>query len=134
MDAKEVIKLPEEIGSFLKLLEQVQKDNAWFKEEEVRLEQLTQDYLHMLELQDTKYHDRAKIASKLRQCRIDRRSMKDAIAVTDPLVDFLATERGKMLVSQLQQVLGNSRKVVKNAAIRQYAPRVLSMDEFSGNI
>lgn len=131
-DQTEQVNLPEELSSFLKLLDQVQKDYAWFQEEEVRIEQLTQDYLHKLELTDPKYHDRAKIATNLRQCRIDRRNAKDAIALMEPLVSFLGTEKGKMVVSQLQQVLGTTRKIAKNASLRSYYPRVLTNEEFNG--
>ena len=123
--------LPEELSNFLKLLEQVQKDYTWYKEEEGRLEQLQQDYLHMLELQETNYHGRAKIATNLRQCRIDRRQAKDTITLLEPMVEFLGTEKGKILVSQLQQILGSTRKAAKNAKLRKYAPRVLSPEEYN---
>ena len=86
------IDISEEIGDFLRLLDQAQKDYAWYKDELHRLEQLQQDYLHMLELQDATYHKRAKIASELRQCRIDRREAKDTIAILDPMVDFLQSD------------------------------------------
>ena len=43
-------KLSEQISNFLKLLEQVEKDYTWAIQEEVQAENLTQDYLHQLEL------------------------------------------------------------------------------------
>lgn len=46
-------KLSEQLSDFLTLLTQAQKDYSQCQEEIIRLDQLTQDYLHMLELQTT---------------------------------------------------------------------------------
>ena len=98
--------------------------------EETRLEKLTQDYLHLLELTDLSYHDRAKLAEKLKDCRIQRRTAKDMVAVLEPIVEFLSTERGKVLISQLQQVLGKIRKAEKYIEQRSYTPKVLNKEVF----
>lgn len=103
------IDISEEIGDFLRLLDQAQKDYAWYKDELHRLEQLQQDYLHMLELQDATYHKRAKIASELRQCRIDCREAKDTIAILDPMVDFLQSDSENSYHSKLKPAPDNSR-------------------------
>ena len=41
-----------------------------------RCEQLTQDYLHKLELEGPGYHECARIARDISQCRLDRRNAK----------------------------------------------------------
>ena len=124
-------KLSEQISEFLKLLEQVEKDYAWAIQEEVQAENLTQDYLHQLELFPISYHERSKIAKKLSECRIQRRAMKDTIMLNGPVVEFLETEKGKILIAQLQQVLGKVRKGERIIKERTYTPKVLSQEDFS---
>ena len=124
-------KLSEQICEFLKLLEQVKKDYAWAIQEEVQAKNLTQDYLHQLELLPFTYQERAKIAKKLSECRIQRRAMKDTIMLNGPVVEFLETEKGKALIVQLQQVLGKVRKGERIIKERTYTPKVLSQEAFT---
>ena len=124
-------KLSEQISEFLKLLEQVEKDYAWAIQEEVQAENLTQDYLHQLELLPFTYHERSKVAKKLSECRIQRRAMKDTIMLNEPVVEFLETEKGKALIAQLQQVLGKVRKGERIIKERTYTPKVLSQEAFT---
>lgn len=124
-------KLSEQISNFLKLLEQVEKDYAWAIQEEAQAENLTQNYLHQLELLPFSYHERAKIAKKLSECRIQRRAMKDTIMLNGPVVEFLETEKGKALIAQLQQVLGKVRKGERIIKERAYTPKVLSQEAFT---
>lgn len=84
------------ISEFLSFLSQAQSDYAFSQEEIVRLDMLTQDYLHKLELQDTNYRDRAKMATDLRQCRIDRRYHKDHVANLAPLVQCLTSDKARL--------------------------------------
>ena len=125
--------LPNRIADFLKLMEQTKNDYSWAIEEADQQEKLTQDYLHKLELMEIPYHEQAKIARKLKECRAQRRQAKDIIAATEPVIDFLNGEKGEMFINQLRQVLGKVRKAEKNAALRQYAPRVLTMEEYIGS-
>lgn len=120
----------QKINDFARFLSQATNDYSFSRQELGRLEQLTQDYLHKLELQDSNYHDRARIAAALRRCRIERRVHKDRIAVLEPVVQCLTTDRGKMMVSQLQQMLGDVRKEERATKDRHYAPRVLSQEEY----
>ena len=118
------------ISDFAKFLSQATNDYSFSRQELGRLEQLTQDYLHKLELQDSNYHDRARIAAALRRCRVERRVHKDRIAVLEPVIQCLASDRGKMMVSQLQQMLGDVRKEERATKDRRYVPRVLSQEEY----
>lgn len=122
--------LSEEISGFLRLMEDCQKDYEWAMEEETRLEKLTQDYLHLIELSDLSYHDRARLASKLKECRRERRNAKDMVTILEPVTEFLSTERGKLLTGQLQQVLGKVRKAEKHLEQRTYTPKVMRKEEF----
>ena len=123
-------KLSQQLADILQVLDQVQKDYTWSQGELVRLDGLCQDYLHMIELQDHDYHNRAKIATALRQCRIKRRIHKDNISFSEHLVTLLSSEKGKLMISQLQQTLGAVRKAERTAQDRHYNPRVLSSDEY----
>lgn len=123
-------KISEQISAFLKFLERIEKDYAWALQEESKAESQTQDHLHQLELLEFSHHEQAKIAKQLKECRIRRRSMKDTILVCTPIVEFLGSEKGKMLISQLQQVLGKVRKEERHLEERTYTPKVLSKEDF----
>lgn len=122
--------LSEKLSCFLNEMEQAKKDYEWAIQEEIKMEKLTQDYLHMLEFGKLDYHDRARIAKSISACRISRRKSKDIIAITEPIVEFLSGEKGKVLISQLQQILGKVRKEEKMMQQRTYTPKVLSQEEF----
>ena len=113
------------ISDAIKMMERAAADYEWCGAEQHRLEQLTQDYLHSLELDGLNYAERAKVATRLAQCRRDRRECKDAVEILEPLVNFLASDRGKQLVNLLREVLGKTRKVEEKMATRRNYPRVL---------
>ena len=123
-------KLSQQISGFLQLMEQAQKSYTYSAEEVQRMELLTQDYLHKLELQSCSYHARTRVATAIRNCRAERRRHKDNTIILEPLVSFLQTEKGKLLISQLQQTLGAVRKAERVTQDRQYHPRVLSAEEY----
>lgn len=104
------MKTSEQISAFLRFLERIEKDYAWALQEESKAEAESQDRLHQLEFLGLSYHDQSKIAKQLKECRIRRRVMKDTILVYTPIMEFIESEKGKMLIGQLQQVLGKVRK------------------------
>ena len=122
----------QQIADFLIFLSGVTEEYKHSQEEVRLLEELTQDYMHKLELQDHTYHERAKIASALRQCRIDRRFRKDRITILDPVVQCLTSDKGKLILSQLQQTLGAVRKAKRGTPDRRYIHRILSAEEYQG--
>lgn len=83
------------ISDFCTMLEQAQRDYDWNANEISRLDRLTQDYLHMLELGDLRYKERAKVATKLAQCRQLRRDSKNTMEILAPLVNYLDSDKGK---------------------------------------
>lgn len=123
-------RISETISDFLSRMDQLKKDYDWAIQEESRMEKLTQDYLHMLEFGDLDYRKRAAVAKAIKECRMKRRNSKDVIITAEPVVDFLNGERGKILTSQLQQVLGRVRKEEKFIEQRVYVPKILSQDVF----
>ena len=102
------------------------KDYEWNSNEVHRMDLLTQDYLHTLELGELGYSERAKIATQLKNCRKLRRECKDTVEILTPLVQFLDSDRGKQLVNLLREALGKTRKVEKMMETRVYHPRVLT--------
>ena len=89
-----------QISSFLQLLTNAQKSYAYSNEEVERMQQLTSEYLHLLDLNSCGYHTRAKVATAIRDCRTARRQHKDNASILEPLVGFLQTEKGKLLISR----------------------------------
>lgn len=67
------------ISSFCELMTSAQKDYVWNYEEVNRMDRLTQDYLHKLELENLDYKERAKVATQLAKCRQSRRECKDTV-------------------------------------------------------
>lgn len=120
----------EKISAVCKMLEQSVKDYEWSLSEVSRLEALQQDYLHMLELGGLKYAERAKVATKLSKCRIERRVNKDTAQTLEPLVQYMKSERGRQLLNLLREVLGKTRRIENRMQTRVYHPRVLSDDEY----
>jgi hypothetical protein len=119
------IQLSPYISGVCQLFEDSIADHSWSKNETIRMEKLTQDYLHKLELEDLKYADRAKIATQLTKCRQLRRGYKDTAEILEPLVQFLNSDRGKNLHNLLKEALGKTRQAEKRMEGRVYYPRVL---------
>ena len=115
----------EYISDFCKAVDNALGDYGYCIHEMERLDKLTQDYLHMLELGDLKYAERAKLATKLQQCRQERREYKDVVQVLAPLFEHFSDARNKNSFNQLREVLGKMRKVERRQNHRVYYPRVL---------
>lgn len=113
------------ISDFLTMLEETKKAYAWHYDEVNRLDLLTQDYLHKLELEDLSYHERAKVATEISLCRKQRRESKDIVGVLRPIIEFLESDKGKNLLNLMREVLGKTRKAEEYLGNRTYIPRVL---------
>ena len=116
------------ISEVCRLMETAQKDFVWSGEQVHRMDELTQDYLHKLELDDLEYGERAKTATQLRKCRQLRRAHKNTCEILQPLVDFLDSERGRNMLNLLREALGKTRKAESRMENRVYYPRVLQED------
>ena len=115
----------ETVKGILTFFGDAEKDYKYGCEQWHKMDQLTQDYLHQLELEDLKYEQRAKVATQLALCRKERRSYKNESEILEPLVQFLGSNTGKQMMKELQAVLGQMRRIEKNQAVRSYYPRVL---------
>lgn len=117
--------LSENIKVFLDLQTQLAKDYVWNQEQLDRLDKLTQDYLHKLELTDTKYKEKAKIATELSKIRKKRREHKDSLEILRPFYNFLQSPNGKNMKNNLSEVLGQTRKSEQKLGDKKYWFRVL---------
>lgn len=114
------------ITKFLNFISNAQSTYNDCVDEMKKQEQLTQDYLHSLELDDLRYDERNKIATKLATNRKDRRYFKDKVEEYEPIIKFLNEPKNKQLINQLKQVLGECRKMEGYHKDRFYIPRVLN--------
>jgi hypothetical protein len=119
----------EYISEFLNFLSSVESSYNFCLTEMKRQEQLTQDYLHSLELDDLRYDERNKVATKLAMNRKDRRYYKDRVEEYEPIIKFLNDQRNKQVIKQLTQVLGEVRKQEQYHNKRFYIPKVLKEKE-----
>ncbi len=116
----------ENISNFLNSVSQAIKDYEWNTEQLEKLDKLTQDYLHKLELGDLSYKEKCKIVVQLSRVRKQRREHKDSVEILKPVVTFMKTEKGKMLKNNLNETLGQTRKAENKLGDRIYWFRVLS--------
>lgn len=86
------------------------------------------DLLHSLELYDNDATARAKTASRLKMCLLERRIYKDMVESYAPIVTVLHGKRYVNLIHTLSCVLGQMEKVERNHQSRRYHPRILDMD------
>ena len=113
------------ISNFCRIMDSAIKDYGWNYNEVNRMDRLTQDYLHKLELGNLGYKDRAKVATQLAICRKSRRECKDTVEVLESLVGFLESDKGRQLMNLMREALGQTRKAEERMKTRTYRPRVL---------
>lgn len=120
----------EGISRFIKFLEAAKAEYARCEEELNYQDHLKTDYLHLLELKCTCAKNRNKISKRLQQCLVERRKCKDTLAILEPLIQFLESDKGKQLINQLPQLVGRIRKEEKRIVDRTYAPRAMTVTEY----
>lgn len=109
------------IENFLKFLREAEEKFNIAQEEEIELNNQTQDILHFLELEKHPYHEYAKLAKKLKTVREERRKVKDYIQETGPIMTWL--ENNRQTIKNLEQLLGTVRKAEKSTVNRIYIPK-----------
>lgn len=114
------------ISDFCAMVENAKNDYEWNSAEVNRLDKLTQDYLHQLELNGFDYNGRAKVATKLAKCRQLRRESKDTVEMLEPFISFIESDKGRNMMNLMKEALGKTRKVEERMKTRTYRPRVLN--------
>lgn len=122
-------KVSEHISDICRFFDSVQKEYAYHSEQAAEMDRLTQDYLHMLELDGLSYRERAKVATQLTKCRQTRREHKDAVQVLEPICEFLNAGPGRQTLNQLREILGKTRRIEERMRNRVYVPRVLDQNK-----
>lgn len=112
------------ISEFCKMITDAQNNYQWNRDEVNRLDRLTQDYLHMLELDGLDYKERAKVATQIAKCRQERRASKDTTEILEPLIQFIDSDKGKNMMNLMREVLGKTRKVEERMENRTYRYKV----------
>jgi hypothetical protein len=104
-EKKMITKNPSEyITEFLSFIADAQSNYNFCLDEMHKQEQLTQDYLHSLELGELKCGERSKLATKLAINRKDRRYFKDRVEELEPIVTFFAEPSNKAVFNKLTQI------------------------------
>ena len=119
-------KFSQAISASIMMMDFAVKDYVWSREQVGQMDKLTQDYLHALELDGLDYAERAKVATKLQQCRQLRRAHKDTAEILEPLVQFIESDKGKNMLNLLREALGKTRTAEGRMETRVYHPRVLT--------
>ena len=115
------------ISNFTKLLSRTSKIYE-VAENAVHTEDLrTNDILHAIEIEGKTCADRSKMATMLRESRLDRRYYKDLLETYKPLYDFIQDKDNKRVLNKLNNVLGEVRKAEKYHENRTYKPRIDAM-------
>ena len=122
--------LSEKVQCLLDALCMVQHVFAESNAKFTHLDHLTQDYLHALELEATSYHERARVATALNQCREERRPFKDNVYLTEPVAAYLKSQEGKKLLGRLEHLRNLAHNTERCALGKKYSPRVLTKAEY----
>lgn len=120
------------LSEFIRLLNDATKDYAHSSDEVHRLDLLQSDYLHVLELENLDYGQRAGVAIKIRDCRRDRRRNKNITELLTPITELMQSKVGMDFMRQLNEVLGKTRKIEERSRNRIYWPRVLIKNPITG--
>ena len=111
------------ISDFLTIIRIAEQNCEVYKDLLANEDKLTQDILHTLELEDINYSEKAKLATKLRTNRKDRRYYKDVFMIIDELVKW--KQEHKQSYEMLKQLLGRIRKIEQYQQERNYYPRTV---------
>lgn len=127
MSADDENKISKGIEKFLDYLREMQQLYNISLMNESEANDATQDILHSLELEEHDYHETARLGKKLKEVRQQRRTAKDLIQQTEPIVEWV--ENNRTVIKGLERLLGDVRKEEKNTEGRFYTPRTNATKE-----
>ena len=81
----------------------------------------TQDILHSLELEEHSYNEVARLGKRLAEVRKQRRSAKDMIVATSPIVEW--QDQNATTIKAIERLLGDIRKGERYVENRIFTPR-----------
>ena len=115
----------EVICNFTSFIDEIKNSYDYIQGEIKNMDKLTQDYLHKLELEQSTYKDRSKIATKLKECRIKRRKYKDTIDIIESIYQWSVKNENAKTINQLKESLGMVRKQESLKPNRIYTYKIL---------
>lgn len=110
-----------EIENFMKAIRQCQMDYEYYYENVGKKDREKGDLEHEI-LHAKYYKDRIKATPKLRKVLEERRISKDIVENTEPIVNFI--KENHKVFKQMEQLLGQVRKVEKSHRGRTYRARI----------
>ena len=117
------IKNSEIISEFLKLLDRAAKEYPIAYEMVGEKDKETTDFMHEVELEKHDQNEKAKMMTKLKRIRNERRYWKNKVDELQPIHEFVSDKSFKSAMEQLKQLLGKVRKVENYLEDRNYKPR-----------
>ena len=92
------------------------------------MDKLHGDIVHAIELGTGGYKERARFATKLKDCMLERRYWKDHLEELQPIVDFFSDPANKKCLDGITQVVGRVRSKEAYHQARWYYPRSLDSE------
>lgn len=123
MDYEEVI------SNFLKLTSNIESEYRIASELLEEQNQLTQDYLHKLELGKLNAVELTKVAKSIQDNRKERRKYKNDMEYAQIIVEFVQNPQTRDVLHQLEAALGKLRKMKKQRQYRVYRYRVIDEED-----
>lgn len=123
MDYEEVI------SNFLKLTSNIESEYRIASELLEEQNQLTQDYLHKLELGKLNAVELTKVAKSIQGNRKERRKHKNDMEYAQIIVEFVQNPQTRDVLHQLEAALGKLRKMKKQRQYRVYRFRVIDEED-----
>ena len=120
------------IEDFLELLREAKPAYDFNHENMNRMDLLATDIDHKFEKIELTYHQYAQLGKKLTECQRERRVYKDEVEELRHIVKWY--ENNQSAYKSLTQLLGEIRKEEQYHTNRTYAPRVMTHEEFYGEI
>ena len=118
------IKNSEIISEFLKLIDRAEKEYSIAFDAVGEKDKETTDFMHEVELQTLKQNEKAKLITKLKGIRKERRYWKNKVDELQPLQELVNDKAFKAQIEKLKQVLGKVRKAENYLEERNYKPRI----------
>ena len=115
------------LESFLAYLRDMEEGFRMAQADRAEAEAASQDIFHAIELWETDAESCARLGWKLREVRRRRRIAKDTLEQAGPLVAWIRENHA--VIKELEQVLGNIRKMERQAENRVYIPRTHILED-----
>ena len=126
LSLKEKESFSKPLSDFLDFCERVRELYIKDTRELKNMDLLTQDYLHLCELNKLSSQQASRLTHNLADCRRCRRNYKDILEELEPLVNILQSAEWGCMKYKLDRALLDIQKAEESHTGRHYDPRILS--------